>query len=219
MMAKNGHNGYHNGHRKKIYLGDESLYGSQAVMSREGRDKIPVHLGELKRYTIEAPRKRVKPIAPGMNRKLVKAVLDNLSDDPDDALQSLKDVAEHGVEGGFPGFTYYTDTVEFYKRNKMAIVKLLQQEADDSGQDPVQMVRRMNCVGDDYSPSEISKVLYGAMPRERKVTEKVMMKDLGDIIQGRQPRSRKKIEDVTPIANCLAWFALEAVAHAVNPDE
>jgi len=223
-MAKNGHNGYHNGHRKKIDLGDEPLYGAQAVFSREGRDKQPVHLGELKRYTIEtrAPRKRVKPIAPGMNPRLVKAVLENLSDDPEDAMQSLKDVAKHGAEGGFPGFTYYTDTVEFYKRNKRAIVKLLQEEADASEQDPVQMVRNFNCVGEDYSPSEISKVLYGATPRQRKRSEEAVWKeviaDLGDIVHGKPARSQKKAADVTPIANCLAWFALEAVAHAANPD-
>jgi hypothetical protein len=49
----------------------------------------------------------------------------------------LRDVAEHGADAGFPGFTYYTDTVKFYNRHEGAIWELLREDADALGYDNV----------------------------------------------------------------------------------
>jgi len=39
----------------------------------------------------------------------------------------------HGADTGVPGFTYYHDTVRFYRRHQEAIWALLCEEAEDYG--------------------------------------------------------------------------------------
>ena len=36
---------------------------------------------------------------------------------------NLADCAKHGADGGFPGFTYYSDTLSFFRCNRKDIVK------------------------------------------------------------------------------------------------
>jgi hypothetical protein len=105
---------------------------------------------------------------------------------------SLEDVARHGASGGFCGFTYHKDTVAFFKRHRAAIVELVKQQADDFGQPPLDMVAGFNCLRpcDEQDKESICRCLYGGR-----------LKD-GD----------------TNVANALAWFALEEVARALNPD-
>lgn len=119
-------------------------------------------------------------------------------DSPDDEefISTMEDVARHGAEGGFPGFTYYKDTIKFYAENRDEIVRRLEALAEELGEDVIMMVRTFNCLSSPpttfgkprvphYTSSDVGRVLY--------VTE--------------------KDEDVyTQIANALAWFALEDVA-------
>lgn len=124
----------------------------------------------------------------GISKKLINAVLRQLGGGKE-AKESLGDVARHGAAGGFGGFTYYTDTVAFFKRNKKDILALVEQRADDFGEEPVKMVTGFGTFKHD-APGEIypsvARVLYGTKVRE-------------DDIQ---------------VANALAWFALEEVAQA-----
>lgn len=60
--------------------------------------------------------------------KLQEAVIEQLGDK-----QTLKDVDEYGAEGGYPGFTYYVDTCEFYDKNEALIWEALDQLAADYG--------------------------------------------------------------------------------------
>jgi hypothetical protein len=46
---------------------------------------------------------------------------------------ALRDLSEHGADTGWPGLTYYSDTVPFFERHKDAIFELLAQDADDQG--------------------------------------------------------------------------------------
>lgn len=43
------------------------------------------------------------------------------------------DVVNHGMAGGFPGFTYYTDTNKFYRKHEDAIFALIAHEAEQHG--------------------------------------------------------------------------------------
>lgn len=43
------------------------------------------------------------------------------------------DAANYGADGGFGGFTWYTDTDEFYDKNKEAIWELLEEPAENMG--------------------------------------------------------------------------------------
>ena len=128
--------------------------------------------------------------------KLVRSTIRQLA-----GKDSLQDIANHGIDGGFHGFVYYTDTVAFYKRNRKLIVAAIEEMADQLGEDPITMVENFNCLrvsspdhyGSDYSQaqhkhdlhSEVIRTLYGRMR-----------------------------EDDTQVANALAWFAGEEVARA-----
>lgn len=53
---------------------------------------------------------------------------------PDDPEQFWRDVREYGAETGWPGFTYFRDTIRFYERNKKAIWDLLVNLAEQTGE-------------------------------------------------------------------------------------
>lgn len=56
------------------------------------------------------------------------------------------DVTEHGADGGFSGFIYYTDTVKFAQRNKGPILDACRQLADDLGEPVYKMIGGFNCL-------------------------------------------------------------------------
>lgn len=122
----------------------------------------------------------------GISEKLIRAVIRQLG-----GTDSLRDIASHGAAGGYAGFTYYTDTVAFYKRNRAEIRTLAMRMSDDFGQDVISMIAGFNCLkesteeGKRQLQDEIGRALYG------KVGEKE-----------------------TNVANALAWFAAGEVARA-----
>jgi len=107
--------------------------------------------------------------------------------------EQLEDVARHGADAGWSGFTYYSDTVAFYKAHKAEILALAQQMAEEFGQDMIEMIRGFRCISNqgkpDYSTSEIAEALYSG-----------------------------RGESADLIRNAMAWFALEEVARELNPD-
>lgn len=124
-----------------------------------------------------------------MNEKLIKAVIKQLG-----GKESLKDVCNHGANCGFPGFTYYSDTIAFFRKNKKEIIELSEDMANDLGEDVTNMIKNFICLKDyELSNSQIGKVLYGKFS------------DSGDN---------------TNIMNALSWFALEEVArHKMDKEE
>lgn len=122
----------------------------------------------------------------GCEIKLVRAVVRQLG-----GKDYLLDVANHGAAVGFPGFTYYSDTVAFYKRNRAQIIELCHQLADDLGEDMVSMIAGFNC-------------LRTSDPADARA----LRDEIGKILYGRVG------DDQRNVANALAWFALEEVARA-----
>ena len=115
-----------------------------------------------------------------MNAKLMKAVKRQLGSD---WKENFKDISNHGIDGGFNGFIYYTDTVKFYKRNKTEIIELVKEMADEFGQSPIEFVNGFNCLkGNDWE-AEIAITLYGRIS-----------------------------SDNYTVPNALAWFAGEEAA-------
>lgn len=92
------------------------------------------------------------------------------------------DINSHGISGGFSGWIYYTETCEFYAKNKGVVVALVEQWANDSNLSSIDFVAGFHCLGAEDKPS-IGKTLYG-----------------------------NKRQHDTQIANALAWFAAEEVA-------
>lgn len=119
-----------------------------------------------------------------MPAKLVRGVILQLGSGKK-AMDSLEDVYNHGADGGFNGFIYYCDTLEFYRRYKKEIIQLAEQMSDDLGMDTIEMIMNFGCFKDnEHDPQfkrEIMKTLYGQAVN-------------------------------TEVANAMAWFALEEVA-------
>ena len=121
-----------------------------------------------------------------IDASLIRAVVRQLG-----GWQSFKDhapdIVNHGIDGGYYGFIWNTDTVAFTKRNKSAIIDLCKQMADDFGQSgTIEFIASFNCLKG-TSQEEVADGLYN-------------------------PRS----VDRTTIYNALAWFAGEEVCRAYD---
>lgn len=119
----------------------------------------------------------------GIPAKLVRAVIRTLG-----GKDYLREVAAHGADAGFPGFSYYSDTEKFFNRNKKEIITLVNQWAYEHGETPIDMVANFRCL------------------REMEVTTSSVFAVLCGVYDDR--------DDYIIIANGLAWFALECVANA-----
>jgi hypothetical protein len=75
--------------------------------------------------------------------------------------ESAPDITRHGIDGGFHGFIYYSDTIPFAKRNRKAIFQMATQQADDLGMGLVEMVKGFNCLKG-TTEAEIVEGLAGA---------------------------------------------------------
>jgi len=65
---------------------------------------------------------------------LIEAVRKQLGEDGDDDFNSImRDVASHGADTGWPGFTYTMDCVEFHDANEDAIWELLYEDGVAQG--------------------------------------------------------------------------------------
>ena len=61
------------------------------------------------------------------------AVMNQLGENDEEAAETLRDVASHGADAGFPGFTYYSETGSFYSAHKALIWEALAEDAEDFG--------------------------------------------------------------------------------------
>lgn len=111
----------------------------------------------------------------------------------------LRDVYNHGANTGWHGFTYYTDTVDFVKRNRPAIMGLVRDWAEETGQDPVDFIMSFNCF-------RHAKADGDEMP---------LREAAGRFVYGGHYREDDKCDSLA-IYNALAWFALEETARALT---
>ena len=117
---------------------------------------------------------------------LVRAVVRQLGG-LDSFKESARDIANHGINGGFHGFIYYTDTVKFAKAHKADILAYAREMAADIGEPGAySMIAGFNCLRDlKLSGDEVADAVNSA-----------------------------KHEDHVSIMNALAWFAGEEVARS-----
>jgi hypothetical protein len=101
---------------------------------------------------------------------------------------NLADCAKHGADSGFPGFTYYSDTLSFFRRNKQDIVKNMELLAEELGEDIISMVQHFGVFR------------YGTPPTSASI---------GQALWG----TGKLKDDLTSLYNVFAWFCLEEVSH------
>lgn len=107
-----------------------------------------------------------------------------------EGLQTLRDISNHGIDGGYHGFIYYADTVEFAEDNFYEIKKSL--ENLYYGEDILQGLTSWGCLKNyNLSTWEIAEALYN-------------------------PESEWREQ----VYNALAWYAAEETAHAImNAEE
>jgi hypothetical protein len=103
---------------------------------------------------------------------------------------TLADCAKHGADGGFPGFTYYSDTLTFFRRNRQDIVKNLEILAEELGEDSISMVQHFGVFrhGIPPNPASVGRALWG---------------------------TGKLKDDLTSLYNVFAWFCLEEISYVL----
>lgn len=77
------------------------------------------------------------------------AALENTDhEEHDDLKATLEGISRGGIDGGFNGFIYYTETARFYDENIGEIVKLLDEYAEEIGE-PVKNPHRISDPNED----------------------------------------------------------------------
>lgn len=117
-------------------------------------------------------------------KTLINAVINRIG------MDSVQDVVNHGIDGGFNGFIYTKDTVSFWQRHRKDIMKLAQDMASGLGENIIEMIGGFNCLGYyDY--------------KTNKWTDREGQEAIGKTIYS------EKTDD--QVGNALAWFAAEEV--------
>jgi hypothetical protein len=101
---------------------------------------------------------------------------------------NLADCAKHGADGGFPGFSYYSDTLSFFRRNWEDIAKNIELMAEEIGEDVISMVQGFGVFR------------YGTPPTAASI---------GQALWG----TGKLKDGLTSLYNVFAWFCLEEISH------
>ncbi len=105
--------------------------------------------------------------------------------------ESIEDVNSQGIDGGFGGFVYYKDTVNFYAKYKKDILKMAEEMAESLGEDMLSMIANFNCLSE-------------GVGKDRKST--YTQSEIGHSIF-----SDEESEGCDSIRNAMAWFAAEEV--------
>ena len=101
--------------------------------------------------------------------------------------ESAPDICRSGIDGGYYGFVYYSDTEPFAKRNRREIAEMAESQADDLGVEVSRMIAGFGCFrGSDVTTSEIGRALYAG----------------------------ENTRDGYNVLNALAWYAGEETARA-----
>lgn len=120
-----------------------------------------------------------------MKTSLQNAILKQIGISKKEFKANVRDY--QNAQNGIPGFTYYSDTHKFAMKNQNAIVELLEEQAEDLGEDVIEMVSNFGIFRRDKISKEDKKDLYNYLGGNKKIT------------QG-------------PITNVMAWFAVEHLA-------
>ena len=132
---------------------------------------------------------------------LTNAVIEQLGFEEleDEELRStLEDITNNGADGGFGGFTYYSETNKFARENMHLIMDQVKELADALGETPLEMISNFGClkpgIGEDkLDPLEIASIIYWNY--------------------GERTSPESQVDGTeTVVLNALAWFALEEVA-------
>jgi hypothetical protein len=110
-------------------------------------------------------------------------------------IESLKELSsrlvtctKHGADGGFPGFTYYSDTIRFFKHNCKDILNNIGHTAAETGTDIIKLVQS-----------------FGVFRCSTPPTSEEVGKALWD--------SAHIHDELATFYNVFAWYALEEISN------
>jgi hypothetical protein len=85
----------------------------------------------------------------------------------------FNDCAEHGANGGFTGFSYYNDTIKFFKNHRTDIIKHMEQTAAELGTDIISMVQNFGIFSNKDKPSisQVGKALWDTSKFYKELTD------------------------------------------------
>lgn len=145
--------------------------------------------GDINQETIEQINKFFKDQEyQPMSESLAQATIEQLGG-LDVFIDSADDIANHGANTGWSGFTYSHDIQSFYQANKDDIIKFGKSDAADVGYESLlSMVAGFNCLK----------------------SAKLSADDVADIIYA----SNEDAEYYTQVIDALGWYCLEHLARA-----
>lgn len=79
--------------------------------------------------------------------------------------EMAEDITNHGVDGGFNGWIYHSDTVAFAKRNKHNIFLLAKDMASDLGEELFTMIGGFKCLK--MTPEAVAEAIYNPRSDDR----------------------------------------------------
>ena len=85
---------------------------------------------------------------------LINAVIKNVG------MDNVENINNHGIDGGYSGFIYYSDTHKFAMRYRKYIVPMLEEQAEEFGEDVVKMVSGFGVFRSSPMDAEDKKDLY-----------------------------------------------------------
>jgi hypothetical protein len=86
----------------------------------------------------------------------------------------LADCSKHGADAGFTGFSYYTDTVDFFIKHRQDIIKHMEHNAEQAGVDVITYVLNFTQYRNNkfaLTPSEIDKALWDITKIHSELTD------------------------------------------------
>ena len=145
----------------------------------------------------------------GITQQLIHAVLRQLGGGAD-ARSNLEDIARHGVDAGYCGFTYTRDTVAFFKAHRSEIVDMAEHMALDIGENVADMVAGFQCL----AGRSLKRNAYSHDHEAERHNRAMLAQYLPSVSRCLYGGRLTDADD--DVANALAWFAAEEVARAYS---
>ena len=74
-------------------------------------------------------------------------------------MDTIKDIYNHGINGGFSGMTYYIDTVAFHDKYESEIWDMLNEDADSQGCTIIELIASFGCKNNVGSMEQFKNLL------------------------------------------------------------
>lgn len=91
----------------------------------------------------------------------------------------LADIVNHGIEGGFPGLTYYSETIELYKQFEEEIWDMLEEDAESEGKSALELIASFGGAKNVCSGAQFENLLvwYAAERVAHELTQGEYLRD------------------------------------------